>query len=156
MGEGRVEHIFIAPLKAAPVKACQRVEAIAGLGLEGDRYCDPRMRDPGEETQVTLIEVEHIEAFVRSTGLAMRPDGPRRNLVTRGVALNDLVGKRFRVGEALLEGVELCEPCAVFARNTHRQAVKAFVHKGGLRASIVEGGGIRVGDAILRLDAPLR
>ena len=145
---GRIEQIFIAPRKGAPVRACEYVEAIAGAGLEGDRYTDPRNQDPGEETQVTLIEVEHIEAFNAATGLAMRPDGPRRNLVTRGVSLNDLVGKRFRVGEAILEGRELCEPCALFARNTYRQALKAFVHKGGLRARIVQGGGIRVGDAV--------
>ena len=145
---GRIEQIFIAPRKGAPARACEYVEAIEGVGLEGDRYTDPRNQDPREESQVTLIEVEHIEAFNASTGLAMRTDGPRRNLVTRGIALNDLVGKRFRVGEAILEGRELCEPCGLFGRNTYRQAVRAFVHKGGLRARIVQGGGIRVGDPV--------
>ena len=143
-----VERIFIAPLKNAPTREVAVVEAIAGEGLEGDRNRKPG-RSPG--AQLTLIEAEHIEAFAKATGYAMRPEQPRRNVVTRGVRLNDLVGKRFRVGEALCEGIELCEPCRKFRDLTHPEAIRFFVHKGGLRARIVEGGIIRVRDPIVEV-----
>lgn len=142
-----VKHLYVAPAKGAAPRAVDVVDAIAGRGLEGDRYAEPRNRkDPTHE--VTLIEAESIAAFTRETGLAMAPHGPRRNVVTEGVRLNGLVGRRFRVGEALLEGLELCEPCGKFARATHREALKFFVGRGGLRARIVAGGVIRVGDPI--------
>ena len=144
---GTVTHIFVAPAKRAPAKSVQVVDAIAGQGLEGDRYFEARNRT-GPDCQVTLIEAEHIEAFTRDTGLAMTPGMPRRSLVTRGVRLNDLVGQRFIVGEAELEGMELCEPCSIFARNSHREAKKWFAGKGGLRARIVAGGLIRVGSPV--------
>ena len=142
-----VRHIFIAPLKGAPAKEVSHVEALAGEGLEGDRYAEARNRkDPGHE--VTLIELESIRAFTARTNLAMTPAMPRRNIVTEGVRLNPLVGKRFRIGEALLEGIELCEPCGKFQRRTHREALRFFVGRGGLRARIVEGGQVSVGDAV--------
>ena len=143
-----VERIFVAPLKNAPTKDVALVEAIAGEGLEGDRNRKPN-RSPG--AQLTLIEAEHIEAFAKATGYAMRPEQPRRNVVTRGVRLNDLVGKRFKVGEALCEGIELCEPCRKFRDLTHPETIRFFAGKGGLRARIVEGGVIRVGDAVTPL-----
>lgn len=150
-----IRHIFLAPLKGAPSRPVPHVEALAGAGLEGDRYAEPRNRkDPTHE--VTLIEAESIEAFTRETGLAMAPHAPRRNLVTEGVRLNDLVGRRFRVGEAVLEGLELCEPCGKFARATHREALKFFVGRGGLRARIVTGGVIRVGDRVDEVGVPSR
>ena len=144
---GTITHIFVAPARKAPTKSLQAVEAMKDQGLEGDRYFEARNRS-GPDSQVTLIEGEHIEAFTRDTGLAMTPAMPRRNLVTREVALNDLVGKRFAVGEAVFEGIELCEPCSVFARNTHREVMKYFAGKGGLRARIVRGGVIRVGSPV--------
>ena len=144
----RVVHIFIAPRKGQPMAAREVADAIAGRGLEGDRYAEAP-HGGGEETQVTLIELEHIEAFNRHTGLALRPDGPRRNIVTQGVRLNDLVGRRFVVGEALLEGAELCEPCGLFARRTFPQVRKAFAGKGGLRARVLRTGLIRVGDPVV-------
>jgi len=142
-----VLHIFIAPAKAAPVRSVPLVEALAGRGLEGDRYAQPR-NHRGPDNEVTLIEIEHIEAFTAATNLAMTPAMPRRNIVTRGVRLNGLVGKRFRVGDAEFEGVELCEPCKVFARLTHREVLGFFAGKGGLRARIVKTGVVRVGDGI--------
>ncbi len=144
----RVVHIFIAPRKGLPMAAREQVEAVAGQGLEGDRYAEMRERGGAEETQVTLIELEHVESFNAHTGLALRPDGPRRNIVTQGVRLNDLVGRRFTVGEALLEGAELCEPCGLFARRTFPQEKKAFAGKGGLRARVLRTGLIRVGDPV--------
>jgi MOSC domain-containing protein YiiM len=134
----KVKHIFVAPKRGSAMASLSSVEAREGAGLSGDRYTG----------QVTLIESENIEAFTQATGLALAPDMPRRNIVTRGVRLNELEGKRFRVGGAVFEGLELCEPCSLFARRTHREALKFFVGKGGLRARIVEGGEIRVGDAI--------
>ena len=142
-----IRHIFIAPVKNAPAKSVEQVEALEDEGLEGDRYAEARNRET-PDCQVTFIELEAIRAFTEQTRLAMTPESPRRNIVTEGVRLNPLVGKRFRIGEALFEGVELCEPCGKFARNTHREALKFFVHRGGLRAHILSGGLLRVGDEV--------
>lgn len=144
---GRIEYIFIAPERAARAISVAAVEAIAECGLKGDRYSNPKNRkDAGQ--QATLIEAEQIERFVAETGLALAPHEPRRNLVTRGIDLNTLVGKRFFVGECEFQGIELCEPCATWARNTHKEVVRFFVHRGGLNARIVKGGAISVGSSI--------
>jgi len=95
-----------------------------------------------------LIELENIEAFSQATGLALTPEMPRRNIVTLGIRLNDLCGQRFNVGGATLEGLELCEPCSLFAKRTHREILKFFARKGGLRARILSGGEVRVGDSV--------
>ncbi|MHB8473865.1 MAG: GNAT family N-acetyltransferase [Gammaproteobacteria bacterium] len=123
------------------------VEALSDSGLRGDRYADASLRK-SPDYQVTLIEIENIEAFARASGLFLALYGPRRNLVTSGVNLNDLCSKRFFVGEVELEGLEFCEPCATFAKYTHPEVVRFFVHKGGLRARIIRGGVIRVGDPV--------
>jgi MOSC domain-containing protein YiiM len=133
-----VRYIFVAAKPGSAMASLSSVEAQEGAGLSGDRYAG----------QVTLIESENIEAFTQATGLALAPEMPRRNIVTRGIRLNELEGKRFKVGGAVFEGLELCEPCSLFARRTHREVLKFFVGKGGLRARIVAGGEIRVGDAI--------
>ena len=123
------------------------VEAIPGVGLRGDRYAEKKNRRPADE--VTLIELEHIEAFTQATGLLLTPEMPRRNLVTRGVRLEGLLGRRVSVGgEAVLEGLEPCEPCKLFAKRTHPEILAFFAGKGGLRARIVTGGTIRVGDPV--------
>jgi MOSC domain-containing protein YiiM len=83
------------------MQSLERVEAVENAGLRGDRYT---------KREVSFIELENIEAFSQSTGLALTPDMPRRNIVTQGIRLNKLCGKRFRIGGALFEGVELCEP----------------------------------------------
>ena len=140
-----VRHIFVAPLKNAPQRSVDLADALQDQGLEGDRNARPG-REPA--AQLTLIEGEHIAAFEKATGYAMQPSEPRRNIVTAGVRLNALVGKRFRVGEALCEGLMLCEPCRKFQRATHPEVLRFFAGKGGLRARIVAGGIIRVGDAI--------
>ena len=120
---------------------------MANQGLRGDRYADPKLRR-SPDYQVTLIELENIEAFTEATGLALTPEMPRRNIVTFGVRLNDLCGKRFKVGDAVFEGLELCEPCSLFAKRTHREVLKFLDGKGGLRARILSGGQIRVGDFV--------
>lgn len=143
---GTVAHIFVAPAKRAPMQAVASVEALMDHGLRGDRHAGLNQRRP--EKQVTLIELENIEAFVRETGLPLSPEMPRRNIVTRGVRLNELVGRRFTVGSALLEGVQLCEPCGLFAKLTHREVLGFFAGRGGLRARVISGGAIQVGDSI--------
>lgn len=129
------------------MEALAAVEALAGVGLEGDRYTHTVSRFSAHY-QVTLIEIEAIESFTRETGLALTPEMPRRNIVTRGVRLNDLVGKRFRIGAALFEGAEFCEPCTLFARRTHREVLKHLAGRGGLRAKVIEGGTIRARDGV--------
>jgi MOSC domain-containing protein YiiM len=124
------------------------VEALTEGGLSGDRYAEAKNRR-APDYQVTLIELENIKAFVAETGLVLTPGQPRRNIVTSGVNLNLLCGKRFKIGAAVFEGRELCEPCSLFAKRTHREILKFFVGKGGLRARIVSGGDIHVGDQVI-------
>lgn len=142
-----VTHIFVASTRGSPPQSVTSVEALPEQGLRGDRYANQKNRR-GADYQVSLIEIENIEAFVQATGLPLSPDMPRRNIVTRGVCLNDLCGKRFRAGGALFEGLELCEPCGLFAKRSHREVLSFFVGRGGLRARIVEGGDIHVGDFV--------
>jgi MOSC domain-containing protein YiiM len=100
---------------------------------------------------VTLIEIEAIEALERDYGVKLSPGDARRNIVTRGVALNHLVGKEFRVGEVVLRGIRLCEPCQHLVQLTGQEKVlPGLVHRGGLRAQVVKGGVIRVGDAVFQ------
>src|SRR5690242_11993889 len=130
---GLIRHIFVASQRGAPMAPLEEVQAEAGKGLQGDRYADPVNRK-APDYQITLIELENIEAFARASGRSLAPHEPRRNLVTEGVDLNALLGRRFMVGAAELEGLELCEPCRLFARRTHAQVLELLVHKGGLRA----------------------
>lgn len=141
-----VEAINIGPSDAlAPVES---VRAIAGHGLEGDRYFFPGGAASGEA--LTLIEAE-VLADVGLTG----PQA-RRQVVVRGVRVNDLVGKRFRIGEIECLGVELCEPCLHLQGLTRPGIIKDLVHRGGLRADILSGGTISVGDRLLEDDVAER
>ena len=144
---GIVTHIFIAANRGAPMKPLSRVEAVTESGLLGDRYADASIRR-GPDYQLTLIELENIHAYEEATGHVLITHAPRRNIVTSGIALNDLVGRRFRVGQVLAEGLELCEPCSLFKKRTYPEALRFFVGKGGLRARIAAGGVIAVGDSI--------
>jgi MOSC domain-containing protein YiiM len=144
---GRIEQILIAPGAAAQMQSVTSVEALADCGLRGDRYASAGSRnDPAR--QVTFIEIEQIEAFARETGLPLSTADARRNIVTRGIGLNCLVGKRFHVADCEFEGIELCEPCASFVRRTHREIARFFVPRGGLNARIVTGGMLFVGSPI--------
>jgi MOSC domain-containing protein YiiM len=145
---GIVVQIFTAATRGAPMEPRDCVTALANEGLVGDRYAQAATRR-GADYQLTLIEVENVEAFARSIDGAFTADMPRRNIVTRGVSLNDLVGKQFGIGGATLEGIELCEPCSLFAKRTRREVLTHFRHRGGLRARIVDGGEIHVGDAVI-------
>lgn len=144
---GHVQHIFVSAARGAPMHEIPEAEAIADCGLRGDRYSDEANRR-SSDYQLTLIEAENIAAFAEASGLALAPHEPRRNIVTVGVRLNDLCGKRFRLGTTEVEGLELCEPCGTFARRTHHEVVRFFVHRGGLRCRILQSGHFRVGDEI--------
>jgi MOSC domain-containing protein YiiM len=134
-----VEAINIGPSDAlAPVSS---VRAVAGRGLEGDRHFFADGAGPGEA--LTLIEAEAIE----DVGLTGQQS--RRQVVVRGVRVNDLVGKRFRLGDVECLGVELCEPCLHLQKLTRPGIIKDLIHRGGLRADILSGGTIRVGDKVL-------
>jgi MOSC domain-containing protein YiiM len=153
---GRVASIYIAADEGKPVESRDEVEAVAGLGLRGDRYYLRRgawSGDPKPGREVTLIESEAVEAAREEFGLVLEPREARRNIVTEGVRLNELVGREFVVGEVRLIGVRLCEPCEYLAGLTGQPVVKALIHRAGLRADIVDGGWIRVGDQI-RIDEP--
>jgi MOSC domain-containing protein YiiM len=102
--------------------------------------------EPGQE--VTLIEQEALEAAQREYDLPLTHAESRRNLLTSGVPLNHLVGRRFTIGSVVLEGVKLCEPCGYLERFTGKKVIEALRHRGGLRARIVQGGVLRVGDPI--------
>jgi len=150
--EGRLIAIHVAAAKAERLSSVAWVQAVAGQGLEGDRYSKragtySKKHHPGRE--VTLIESEAIEAAARDKKLSIEPRDTRRNLLTQGVPLNHLIGVRFRVGEVLLEGVELCDPCGHMETLSGAKGAKdALANRGGLRARILESGRLRVGDPI--------
>jgi MOSC domain-containing protein YiiM len=151
MTEGVIVSIHIAPGAGAPPKSVDSVRALAGKGLEGDRYFSQAgtySYQQGSSRQVTLIEIEAIEALKRDYGIELNPGESRRNIVTRGVPLNHLVGREFKVGGVALRGIELCEPCAHLQKLTQQGVMRGLVHRGGLNAEIVEDGVIRVGDAV--------
>ncbi len=148
---GTVVGVFLRPdLGAIPIQV-DEVLAVAGKGLKGDRYFEqigPGV-EPEPKREVTLIEVEAIDAARRDHQVHLSLGDPRRNIVTRDVALNPLVGREFQVGEATLRGVKLCEPCAHLAKLVgDKRTIKALIHRGGLRAEIVSGGVIRTGDPV--------
>ena len=127
------------------------INAIAGKGLEGDRYFKEtgKFSDrPGPARQVSLIEYESVEAMNQEQQLELNLADTRRNIITQGVPLNHLINKQFAVGEVLLKGVKLCEPCTYLESLTRRGVKNGLIHRGGLRAEILKGGTIRVGDRI--------
>ena len=133
------------------MESVESVHAIAGRGLEGDRYflgSGTYSRKKSADREVTLIETEAIEAIERDHGLPFEPGESRRNVATRDVALNHLVGRSFRVGQTTLQGIRLCEPCSYLEKATGKGVIAGLKHRGGLRAQIIADGEIRVGDAI--------
>jgi MOSC domain-containing protein YiiM len=147
---GRVEAIFITPAKGDAAVGVDSVNAVEGQGLEGDRYhakAGTFSAKEGPGRQVTLIEAEAIEA-VRAGGMEFGLGESRRNIVTRDVPLNHLVGREFTVGAARLRGVKLCEPCNYLEEVTGKEVRLPLLHRGGLRAEILAGGPIAVGDAV--------
>jgi len=144
---GRVEGIFIAGEKRQLPAPVERVRAVAGRGLEGNRHFYEQA-PPGRA--LTLIAAEAL-AEGASSGVELRADESRRNVLTSGIDLNALVGVRFRVGDVECVGVELCEPCTTLESLTRPGVIKAYVHRAGLNADILTAGEIAVGDAVERL-----
>jgi MOSC domain-containing protein YiiM len=148
---GEVRSIHITATAEAPMRSVRHVLAVAGKGLQGDRYFRAKgtySDRPGPAREITLIESESIEAMARDNKLTIREGDARRNVVTRGVPLNHLVGREFLVGGVRLRGIRLCEPCSHLEGLTRRGVLAGLIHRGGLRAQIVKGGEIRVGDTI--------
>jgi MOSC domain-containing protein YiiM len=136
---GRVEAIRIASEHEQLPEPVDSVE-VTGEGLEGDRYFG--------RGDVTLVEQEALEAFREETGTNLTHAEIRRQVLTSGIRLNDLLGKRFRVGEVEAVGAEWCEPCNHLQSITHPGVLKGMVHRAGLRADIVQPGTISVGDEV--------
>ena len=139
-----VKFICTSPVAGGETVAVDAVTAIAGQGIEGDRYCG---LDTEPSQQITLIESEVIDQFNRETGSEFLYAMFRRNVVTEGVQLNNLAGETFNVGEVRLRGHELCEPC-LYLQDKLKVAdlVKRLTHKGGLCCEILTTGTIRSGD----------
>ena len=150
MTEGVVEYVHVAPEEGADPQRVDSADAVARRGLRGDRY----FRDEGtfadrSGSDLTLIEAEALDAVEADYGIALDPGVHRRNVTTRGVALNHLVGQTFLVGAVRCRGTELCEPCSYLEQHLAAEGVReALVHRGGLRATILEGGTIEPGDRV--------
>lgn len=153
-GVGYLEAIHVTPAAGQPMHSLQSVEALPGGGLAGDRYLagtgfySARPTDPGAR-EVTLFEAEVLDRLAHEHGIPFAAAEHRRNLTLRGVRLGPLLGRRFRVGAVLLEGVRDCPPCEHLEQVTGKPVLAPLVGRGGLRARVLEGGTIRVGDPVL-------
>jgi MOSC domain-containing protein YiiM len=149
---GQIAFIQIAPMATGKLVSVPEVRAVAGEGLEGDRYfkkIGTYSKTPGGGRQITLVELESVEALKRDLKIELEPTQTRRNIVTRDVPLNHLVGQQFRLGrEVRLQGVRLCEPCDYLESLTLKGVREGLLHRAGLRADILSGGTIKVGDPI--------
>jgi len=148
---GIVASIQIAPNGTDVLVGLQQVNAVAGMGLEGDRYYNRTGTysfKHDESREATFIEAEALEALGRDYHVDLSAPESRRNITTRGAALNHLVGREFRVGQAVFRGIRLCEPCTHLEELSGKQARTGLVHRGGLRAQIIQSGLIRVGDEL--------
>ena len=145
---GTVAAILVAPTAEAPLSRVDEADALAGRGLEGDRYADDRgtFSGPGRGYQLTLVEAEVLDE------IDLAWEEARRNVVTRGISLNGLVGRRFRIGDVECVGRRLAEPCAHLEKLARPGLLRPLVHRGGLRADIVSGGRVHLGDAVTPLE----
>ena len=147
---GTVEAIALSAEAEGLMIVAQSAEAVAGRGLRGDRYergAGTFSNPNGRGYDLTLVEAEALEGLVAS-GVDLAPAEARRNLVVRGVTLDDLIGRRFRVGEVECFGQRRCEPCSHLERLTRPGVLRGLVHRGGLRADVLTGGTIRPGDLV--------
>jgi MOSC domain-containing protein YiiM len=152
---GTVEWIHIAHRAGAPVQAVARVRAIAGVGLEGDRYAvgsGQYSPDTKVDRHITLVAAEELERLADRFDIELEPGETRRNVTTRGLDVNALVGRRFRIGVVECEGTRLCEPCTYLQGLIGKPVLEPLVHRAGLRARILSGGEIAVGDEVVALD----
>jgi MOSC domain-containing protein YiiM len=154
--DGMVEAIFVAAAGSRAMQAVDEVQALEGRGLEGDRYCTRRGYWTGvDECQVTLIEGEDLDRITAEYGVAVTEGQHRRNIVTRGLDLSDLYGRRFRVGQALFEFDRPRPPCRYIASITEAGMTRALGgRRGGICARVLQSGIIRPGDRIEVVEAP--
>lgn len=149
--QGKVVSIQIGEI-SQPLNYVESVEAQAGIGLVGDRYgigAGTFSKKKGPDREITLIEQEALEALEREYEISMTSAEARRNVTTQGVPLNHLVGKEFKIGELVLRGIRLCEPCGHLEKLVAKGKVQEGLrHRGGLRAQIVKGGIIHCGDLV--------
>ena len=146
---GVVAGLLVAPAAEAPLGRVPAVEAVAGRGLQGDRYFsgEGTFSGSGRGYELTLIEAEALEALA-TKGVEISWEDARRNVVTTGISLNALVGKRFHVGPVECVGRRLAEPCAHLEKLARPGLLRPLVHRGGLRADVLSGGSISIGDEI--------
>jgi MOSC domain-containing protein YiiM len=145
---GKVVSIQVAEKAGAPMIAVTVARAVMGRGLEGDRYFNQAgtySDRPGLGRELTLVEFEAIE---RDLQIKLKPKDIRRNIVTKGVPLNHLVGRTFKVGDVSLRGIRLCEPCSYLESLTVQGVEKGLLHRGGLRAQILNDGKIGASDRV--------
>ena len=156
---GKVVAIVTTSVAGAPLRSVEQATLESGRGLVGDRYYghsgtfSEKLKD-GADWELTLIESEEIQRFNESQGLSLPPASFRRNIVTSGIRLNDLAGRRFRIGSAVVEGIRLCEPCAHLGKLVDPAVVKGMVHRAGLRARIVTGSVVHIGDDVEAMRDP--
>ena len=147
MFQGKLLNIFVCSSKGEQMSSKTTAQLLKDRGIEGDRYCLSNVKD-GFDSAITLIEVEALEGLQNDYNVELTANQTRRNLLTQNVPLNHLIGKEFKVGNVRLLGVELCEPCASLERRTQKGVLKGLLHRGGLRAAILDDGQIAVGDLI--------
>jgi MOSC domain-containing protein YiiM len=150
-GSPAVVSIHLAHAAKEPMVEVDEVHAVAGRGLEGDRYFDGNgtySETEGEGRAVTLIELEALDRLRDEYGIDLMANESRRNIATRGVTLDDLIGKEFRIGDVRMRGIRSCEPCAHLVEMSGKKVLRGLVHRGGLRAEIMSDGTIHVGDHI--------
>ncbi|MGO7361641.1 MOSC domain-containing protein [Rhizobium leguminosarum] len=152
MFSGSIQQLNVTPRAFLPMRTVDTLELVEGKGIVGDRYFNGAgfYSDlPEDGRQVTFFELETLDALRRDHGIALDPDQHRRNITTRGVPLNHLVGVRFRVGSALVEGTRLSTPCRHIEQITGQEIFTLLLNRSGLHARIVRGGLIRAGDVII-------
>lgn len=150
--EGRIEHLHSVPRSFLPMRAFDSLALIAGVGIEGDRYAAGEgfySDRPEDGRQVTLFEIETLEAFARDLKIQLAPADHRRNVTTRGVPLNHLVGTRLRLGEVILEATRLATPCRHIEQILGKEIFTPLLHRCGLHCRILVGGTINVGDPVM-------
>ena len=144
---GKVVKICITEDHRKKLKSVQEIEAIAGKGLVNDRHFKDNNKN---ESQITLIEIENINYYNKITGTDISPEDFRRNIVTEGTKLNDLVGKEFFIGNVKLKGHDLCRPCKYLQESLkQKNLIKEMLRKSGLRCEILNDGKIFAEDKIL-------
>lgn len=153
---GVVRFLHITPRAFLPMRSMPEITLVAGLGIEGDRYMIGReegfySEKPEDGRQITLFEIETLEALKRDAGIELGPQDHRRNVTVEGVPLNHLVGRRFRLGETLLEATRLSIPCRHIEEITGKAIFDPLINRSGLNCRILEGGVVRVGDTVQNL-----